>query len=180
MLLSCEKPRTPIMAILFVLLWLYKHTRHGEKKPIKMESKHNCCASVCLCSYSPLCYSCIASGATCLNMNRQTVWLPWRCPAWWNTPCSRSCPLVTTGTYTHLLTARPPSCRTTPLMGDCWEVSIWERDVMSSTGMTQNTEILLCLFYQLIWGGNTEGKAWHWQHHQFDFNDTERHYASWH
>lgn len=91
-----------------------------------------------LLSCSLLCSSCIASGATSLNTTKQTVWLPSRCPAWWSTPSSRCCRLVTTGTYTLLLTARRPSCRTSPWMGGCWRLSTWEQGGASFTGATQS------------------------------------------
>lgn len=108
------------------------------------------CISLFPCS--PLCSSCIASGATSLNTTKRTVWLPWQCPAWWSTPCSRCCRSVTTGTYTPLLTASPPSCRTTPWTGGCWGHSTWERDAVSSTGTTQITEILLAVGFIISFG----------------------------
>lgn len=110
--------------------------------------------NVCIFSCSPLCSCCIASGATSLNTTKQTVWLPWRCPAWWSTPSSPCCRSVTTGTYTLLLTARRPSCKTSPWMGVCWRLSTWGRAAASSTGVTQrqspvwfgrNWEALRCL-----------------------------------
>lgn len=147
------KPRLPLKCRRFgdaelsrMTLGIEKDTRHRKKRLIKPQSYSIVTLlCVCLCSCSLLCCSCIASGATSLTTTKQTVWLPWRCPAWWNTPCSRSCPSVTTGTYTLLLTASPPSCRTTPWMGGCWELSIWEQDAVSSTGMTQIPETLLAV-----------------------------------
>lgn len=120
------------------------HQTDEEKKLVKPESyRIITLLCTCLCPCSPLCSSCTASDATSLNTTKPTAWSLWRCPAWWSTPCSRSCPLVTTGTYTPRLTASPPSCRTTPWTGGCWGLSTWEQDVVSSTGTTQFTGTLL-------------------------------------
>lgn len=93
-----------------------------------------------LFSCSLLCSFCIASGAMFLNTTKRTVWLPSRCPAWWSIPSSRCCPSVTTGTYTVLLTARRPSCRTSPWTVGCWRLSTWERGAASFTGAEQSRQ----------------------------------------
>ena len=157
--------------------------RHWNTPDRERRSFSNCTCyntPLCLSSFSPLCCSCIASGATSLNTTKRTVWSPWRCPAWWNTPCSPSCPSVTTGIFTCLPTARPPSCRTTPSMGDWWESSTWERGVVSSTGMTHVTETLMAVSF--ISKGREPmqcGKRWHCRRHSFDSGEAWSYYASW-